>query len=664
MKKNIFDFDSAKYPGLNYYLLRIKNKEIRPLVANFFERSNVSTIPKKELQKLIDAINEDVEKGVFDVNNNKYNGNVSNAFNHMNEEQLNSKTHQIFLKIIKNYFGKSAWKTLEQRKNLNIFNLSEVQVLHQKIFDELGEEFVNRIINLDLTPHSLFLIKDILSKEDKMADFKYFYNFYEKNIGFSRVNFEKMVREYKEYQPLIRDLRKNNKKITDTQKSALVEVLKDIDNRHNVRSVKDLNSFYEMKNKEYQLAKKKAEGLLKRGDNKQAIDTLADAIFKNYFAMDMLGHRKWAYYLSQNKPQIIKEYFDMEGILDNEDGLATIFSESEIEGIKGILKILDIVEKSQTKDDYSKLLEYAVNLEKNGNIVEGNYLGIIDKLPQAFEHNMMKTISTVEEIDKRAKSDEVGIYVEKKPRTIEGNAITSPVYVFDGADFSFLSTTNYVNGLSGNGVVGDFASSWFEYENGASHVCCSFTNQDCLNNLEFNHYNDLLGCGDIQVTYLFDEAKILIMSPSDINSSKEARVSDVFASDNTRFVSASKLIKNTTFGNYNEVDIDRFDFSKHSKFGGKIIPSAILCSDEIGDVQAKTAEEFTKFCLENGLKPKGWKMPIVVVKKSEYTELAKKHKKMLAAKNSEYFANKESKNQENIDNEKEIEAKQEKTTTR
>ena len=636
-KNNVFDFSNANYPGLNYYLLKIKDKRIRPLVANFFERSIISSVPKKEINKLIDAINEDVEKGIFGVENNKYNGNVSNAFNYMNDEQINSKTHQTFLKIVGNHFGKSALKTLKQRKNINIFNASEIHVLHQEVFDNLGEEFVNRMLNLNLKPHSLILVKDILTDKEKMADFKYLYHFYEKNIDFSRVNFEKMVREFKEYQPLIRDLRKNNKKITDVQKSALIEIFKDIDNPYNVHSVKGLNNFFENKNKVYLLAKKKAEVALKQGDSKEAAKLLADAIFRNYYALDMLGHRKWAYYLSQNKPQIMKEYFDMESIVNNEDNVASIFTSEEIEGIKGLIKILDFAEGVTSKEDYYKLLQYAEHLEKRGNTVEGNYLNIVDKLPLAFENNMMKTISTVESIEKRANGLEEGIYVAKSPKTIEGTAINSPVYVFDGADFSFLSTTNFVKGLSGNSVVGDFASSWFEYENGASHICCSYTNQDCLNNLEFNKYNKLFGCDDVQVTYLFDKAKILVMSPSDINSSKEARVSDVEVSDGARFMVADKLIKNTALGNYNEVDIDRFDFEDSKEFGGKTIPSAILCSDEIGDVQAKAAEAFTKYCVENGLKPKGWKMPIVVVKKQQYTVLAKRNRMKLAMKNNEHL---------------------------
>ena len=100
-KNNVFDFSNANYPGLNYYLLKIKDKRIRPLVANFFERSIISSVPKKEINKLIDAINEDVEKGIFGVENNKYNGNVSNAFNYMNDAVNCATAHDNLPEIVK-----------------------------------------------------------------------------------------------------------------------------------------------------------------------------------------------------------------------------------------------------------------------------------------------------------------------------------------------------------------------------------------------------------------------------------------------------------------------------------------------------------------------------------------------------------------------------------
>lgn len=634
MKNNVFDFGVFKHTEINTYLLMIKDKHIRAMVSNFFDKSIISNVPKKEVMKLIKAINDDVENGIFSVDYHQYNGNISSSFNLMGEEQLKSNTHKLFLNIIGKHFGKSAEKLLKNRKNLNIFNIKEIHVMHQSVFDDFGESFVNNILNVDLSPHSLILIKDILTDKEKKEDFKIFYDFYKNNIGFSRVNFEKMVRGYKKYQPLLRDIRKN-KKTNEHQKSALVEIFRDVDNKYNIKSVKDLNFFYETKDKEYEISKKKSAYLLKKGDNNEAIKLLANAIFKNYYAMNMNPSKSWAYYISHNDPLKIKEFFDVDSIVNNEEDLGKMFSEYEIKGLKDLMSIVDLVEKENpSKGDYLKLCEYAEKLESDGNKVYGKYLEILDKLHKTFEYNMVNCISTVESIEQRANSEEKGIFIEENAKTKEGDIIDSPVYVFAGADFSFLSTTNFVNRVSIDDRERNLASLWFEYENGTSHICCSFTNQDCLNNLEFNQK---FGWPGEKVTYLFDEAKILLMSSSDIKSPIEARYSDLYAHETTKFMAASKIAKETTFMNYNEVDIERFDLDKGVQFGGKVVPSAILCSDEISKIQAETAEMFTKYCVENGLRPQGWKMPLVVVKKDEYTELARKRRKSLIMKNSEYF---------------------------
>ena len=255
----------------------------------------------------------------------------------------------------------------------------------------------------------------------------------------------------------------------------------------------------------------------------------------------------------------------------------------------------------------------------------------------------LRLVAVCDLIKERAEGKEKGIYVQKDPRTDEGKEIELPVYVFDGADFSFLSTTNYTTGLSGNSITGDLAASWFEYENGTMHICCSYANQDNLSNLEFNRMFD----PENQVSYFFDDAEILTMGSGDIFTPETPRVSNVFSEGVTKFMTTSKMASKTTVGSYNEVDINRYDYSGESvDYAGKIIPSGILCCDEVSQAQLNAARSFTKYCVENGLKPEGWQMPLVVVKKERYIEIQKMKKKGLITKNSEYFMSQEDKNKQ------------------
>ena len=631
MAKGAMGIEDKSYKKINKYLLMIKNKDARQLVANFFERSVISDIPKREINKLISAINEDVEKGIFKMERNEYNKIVLNSFNKMTEEQKNSKTHKIFLNIIKNNFGKSAYKLINRRNNLNIFNLKEVHVLHQEIFDSFGEDFVNRIINVNLTPHSLMVLKDVLSDKEKKKDFKYFYDFYNKNIGKSQVDFERMIRGYASYKSLIHELRVSKKKVTNIQKISLIEIFKNVDNIYNINSINKVDKFYDIKQKEYVVNKNKASSLMKKGDSKEALRTLANAIFKNYYSMDMDTNYGYAYTISSNNPYILYRYFDVEDIFHNASTREK-FSEKEIEHIRKIVSIIDIVEKGEAKD-FEKLLLYAEGLEKEGNVIGEEIIDIMKKIPKAVERDIVKSITSIDEVERRAKSNEKDVFVELQAKTKEGVAISNPVYVFDGANFSFLSTTNLVEGLSGIKTEGDFAKSWFEYENGTSHISASYCNQDRLSNMEFQKsYSWKKG----MVTYLLEDVDLLSMGPSDIMTPHNERVSDVNSDYNTKFMTAAKLIEKSGDISYNEVAINRFDYSSQSiEYGGKIIPSAILCCNEVGELQRQVAEAFTKYCVENGLKPKGWEMPIVVVKEKKYFDRQNERKRELLKKNSE-----------------------------
>jgi hypothetical protein len=196
-----------------------------------------------------------------------------------------------------------------------------------------------------------------------------------------------------------------------------------------------------------------------------------------------------------------------------------------------------------------------------------------------------------------------------------------------------MSSTIYRTGLSGFKVGENFAQSWFEYENGTSHISCSYSTQDSLSNMEFHE-----GENRERVTYLFDDVEIFTMGSTDIFTPEKVRVSDVYSDDSTKFMSASKMAEKSANIQYNEIGISRYNYDGESvEFGGKIIPSAILCCDTISDFQAKVAEDFTKYCIENGLRPEGWKMPIIVVNKARYEEIQAQKAKGLITKNSEYF---------------------------
>ena len=640
----LFKLGSQTTPAMEIdYLSRIENPEIRSLVANFFDRSVLQIVPQSELTKLVDSINSDVKNGVFSLKtikdvDTREDKTVTNAHNIMNERQLNSESHKIFMGIIKNYFGKSAYETLNQRKNLNVFNVSEIHVLHQEVFDNLGAAFVNRILNNDLTPESLMIIKDVLTDPEKMKDFKYYYDFYNKHIGDSQVDFESMVKGWVAHRDLVKELRTSKDKLTEPEINAIIEIFKSRTNEKNVRDVKGVRKFYTTKDNKYKVMKAKAQSLYSRGNMEQANKELASAILENFFGVSVIEKDNDSFYISQRDPGTMQRFYDIDDMMNNPEMLEGIFSPEEAEMLKSLF---DIVTKSKGYA-FDSLLEIAAQCEAKGNYecsrISAN---ILSKIPKTFERDILSTITKVDDMDQRIVSGEKGISIDKNPRTTDGQVVTTPVYRLDGADFTFLSSTIYRRGLSEIEVGENFAESWFEYENGTSHVSCSYSNQDCMSNLEFNDH--LFHQGSDRVTYLFDEADIYTMGAGDIFTPGSPRQSDVYSNKDTRIMRAGSLAEQSDPTWYNEVGISRYNYEGEIKRGGKIIPSAILCSDEITPFQARVARQFTRYCVENGLKPEGWKMPIIVVDRKRYKEIQDQKARGLITKNSEYFVHEEPK---------------------
>lgn len=622
------------------YVSLIEREDIRPFVANFFEDSLISKIPSNEILSLISYINKDIETKNFDlVYGSQYKKTIS-SYNTMNENQLNSNTHKMFLSIIRKYFGNSAFEYLSERKNLNIFNLSEIQVLNQKIFDIYGKDFVNRIINTDLRPQSLILIRDILSDEKMNKDFEYLYNFYENNIGFSQVNFEKMVRGWVTYKGLIQELRTSKISLSVKQKNALMEIFKDVDNEYSIFNIKALEDFYNIKNNDYIANKNIALSKYKNKDYAAATEILTKAFFKNFYGMDTEKYGENDYQISNNNPKILKKYFDLDDILLNEE-LKNNFTREEIELLKDLMKVLEANENQ----NFDLILKYCDKYENKGNELSLAGYGLLDKISKTFARNMIESLSTVEDLDKRARSEEKGIYIDLGARTYEGKEIDSPVYVLEGANFNFLSTTNFANGISGNQIKSDLVDSWFTYENGTTHISASYSTNEAMSNMEFHIAPYQLEGG---ITYLFDDAEIFSMGPGDVLSPEESRYSDVYSNDKTKFISAKKMEMQSKQLDYNEIVINRFNYNKKLGATSKIIPSAILCKGKIYEDHRVVAELFTKYCVERGLKPKGWKMPIVVVNRKVYREINNMKVRKIISKNSEYFLHNEVSEKEKI----------------
>jgi len=571
----------------------------------FFEPTIIKDFSQKDVEKFIKVIDEDVAIKVNSFRTLFHVGEVEDqqgntyykSSGKLSESQFNSKSHQMFLKLIGKYYGKPALNLLKERKNISIFNIQEIHVLNKKIFDNLGEEFVNTILNYEIKGAST-TIANMLNDDNKMKNFKCFYNLYQKLIVKNPHDYATMFEKFDFYEPLIESVIENKGKLSKGQKETLKQVLNDSKNTYNIKDINDLNEYYNLKNKWFEHEIQKSKNL-----EEQKV-----VIFTRLFNVGYMEKGlEYSANLSSNIRNLI-DNFDIQEFMDKHHGVDL----SEYE--KKILNDIQKLANSKTQDEMWKIFNENSKDTKLALATQD----LLNKIPYSFNHSFNQSVTKVDSLKESCKKNEEGV----KASNQEG----IPVYTLEGKNFAFLSTTILEHGWSGNSLGKNLADAWFTYEQGTSHICSSYVAATDTENC-FKSWSFIPDKGGVSL--VFDEFQILGMDTRDITTQNASRRPELMASI-TQFSYNDKFInkqgengdEKSKNSRYNEVAINRYSLngSKDIRFGGKIIPSAILCDSKVTDAHIETAKQFTEFLVTNGLKPKDYQMPIIVVNKEKYIE--------------------------------------------
>lgn len=607
----------------------------------FFDPNIIKNFDEKDVEQLVEAINNDLAikvnsfkrlfpvAEVYDHQDNSY----FKSFGELSNQQIKSDSHQKFLSMIGKYYGKDAKKLLKDRRNISLFNVREIHVLNQKIFDNLGPEFVNIVLNYELEGVSP-VISNILNDDEKMANFKYFYNSYRKLLGNDPHNFKNMFEKFDAYEPLIESIVKNKVKLSKEQEKLLKQVFNDPRNTYNIKDIEDLNSYYALKDKWFERELQK---------NSKDLDLLKNSTFKYLFNVNYPkeGMPLYSTDLTENIRNLL-EHYDLDDFIKYHHGVKVSKQEEKIiEDMKKLAGAENVEDILQIVNQYDSKKEVALTTQD-----------LLKKIPTSFNHSFNDSVTKISKLEESTLKKEEGI----KKSVVKD----VPIYVLEGKNFAFISSTTLENGISGNRPGEDLAKSWFTYEQGTSHICTSYVaatdTENCFRAWEFNPSQN-------GITYVFDEFEILAMNTQDISSPKRSRESKLEAFT-TQFSYSDKFVHKQTSEEfnkskaptqYNEIAINRYllNGKEDIRFGGKIIPSAIMCDSKISEKHINAANEFTKFLIENGLKPEGYKMPIVVVDKEKYIQKQEDRRKSILNEEIKNMTQSMEK-QEEIENEEKI----------
>ena len=544
--------------------------------------------------------------------------------------------HDLLVKIVRRAFGNHTVHILKDRPHLDVFNIENFKVFDKKIYDVMGENFVQQLLNFNYSllfenralEYDKFLTNLITSSE-KLSAFKYCLEYIttEQKTVYS---YTKAILLFSEYEDLFFRMFNNQDKLTCNDHKIIRSIIARPQNILNVTSIKNLPR-YESRIKTY--FDKKLEDKLLFGDRFD----VADIIFERFFGL--VGGKKMFYSRSITSVNTLTLTYNIDRLIALEEN-AEKFNRSRMlhDEELSVLKLISAIDKmvkicnGKTGVDTLKSLYYTLDKAVGEQNAKNPIIGVadckylFDKIPLLYYEDLKKNLTNIDMLEDAVQNNEKGI--EKtfiSTKTKSGRKIEVPVYHLKGIEYiALVSTTscklNQIFCEFFDGVVSSVAEDWFEIENGISTISCSTTSLIADSSIETNRSSRV---PETAVTFMFGKnVDIVVMGDEDVFTSSEIKNPDTTADMSyAGMFMCDDLDYKSTRSLYNEVVIERYSAEQNKK-GGKIIPEAIFKTGTTVDKEIlKHAVKMTEYLIENGLREKGYVFPIVMLDKCAYVGL-------------------------------------------
>ena len=537
-----------------------------------------------------------------------------------------SKFQKDFINLIKVAYGDHAEKILKERPNLTLNNIYNFIVFEPCIYENFGKNFVNQLINFDYNYVTKNKYNDILVKivenPNILEGFKYCFNFIKSNNKDEVYNYSKLFNIFYNYESVFVDCAKHKNEMTPQIKGYLQDLIIDKNNELEIKSFRELKAYPE-------ISKQYFDRTVMIAVQTRHQDLIKEAIMNRFFGLRYKFYDE-CYRRSNNTLSSIKKFYNLAHILAYEENIRRFkgvnakphFSKSEI----SYLKLVNTFIKTMTGNNYLSLNDWAElykMLDENSNLIvrPSDGRAIIDKIPQVCKNEMVDTLMTVENLENSILNKEKGI-IKSYITAInsKGKEITIPVYHLEGKPFATLMTSvdsNLSINRERNRNGATKTESWFEYENGISHISCSYVTESVRAGFEFK------GLSGNEINYMLGKnVDIIAMGFDDIFSSFLERDPDVYSKESTKFSMPNELLAESEAGAYyyNEITVERYSLLER-RGACKILPEAIIkVGKEPAEEIVNHAIEFSEYVKKHHIRGKDFVLPIIMIDTSKYLD--------------------------------------------
>lgn len=180
----------------------------------------------------------------------RYNNSILNE-----EENKNSNEHcKDFRSIVEEVYGEKALKILESRPGLDWENIPDIEVFSKEVIENFREGFVHDLLSYNFKDMHEFI--DILKKPEDLEAFKLYYNGMSQILGENVVTMQMCMSRYNEYSDILKQATQTQ--LTEKEEKELYELCSWNKNICGITKLDELPMLEEkLKNKIFELSQEK-----------------------------------------------------------------------------------------------------------------------------------------------------------------------------------------------------------------------------------------------------------------------------------------------------------------------------------------------------------------------------------------------------------------------
>lgn len=516
------------------------------------------------------------------------------------------------LNLLKNSYGESAVKILEERKELTIDEILTFEIFDPKVAELFGPGITHNL--LSYKNEGSYVIRDLIKNSDKMERFKKFKNltmdFYSNDI----IDIENMLNNFYDINKLF------SQKISFSDienKENFYMFLNDRYGKNGIKSniivetPEELNSYSEIRGKWFDEAMEYASS---------NYNLQREILFNKFFGTDFSRNDRIYKKGNSDIVNILRKY-NIKDVLTNDKIISeNLFTDYELD----MLQLIQLISEIDDEETITQLYE---EFSKEQDIISiMDFKEIKKKIPNIYSQALIDSLLTIDNLKENIINEEPGIsYI---------NEDGIDIFTLDGMDFRIFMHTIGLNnsGLrKGYSQIADLdiADLWKNFERGLSTISGSLIEPGLLESCNSEKKPISLGFFNI------NSNQILGMGYGDIHTSHDERMLNPgfdFGGPTYQFNYPEELVRktaaqiNSLFGTakdvnheYNEVAIYRREINpyniKENTGGGRIMPDYIVLYglDDQNLVESKRlAQAFQK---------DGIPIPIIRINLEKYKEL-------------------------------------------